>query len=165
THPIQDFIGVASGSFAAPDHDYPSYLELRLTATDSGGLTDTKSVILNPNTIALTFQSNPSGLSLVVGPTAGVTPFTETVIVGSRNPISAPSPQTLGRPTYYLASWSDGGAASHDIVAPAAPGTFVATYGTAPSTVLCGNTGAAAGFDAGDANMLNGTPCTTGNNP
>src|SRR5262249_17656795 len=43
THPVQDFIGVASGSFAAPDHDYPSYLELRLTATDSGGLTDTKS--------------------------------------------------------------------------------------------------------------------------
>ena len=31
-----------SGSFAAPDHEYPSYLELRLTATDSGGLTDTR---------------------------------------------------------------------------------------------------------------------------
>ena len=29
---------VASGSFVAPDHEYPSYLELRLTATDSGGL-------------------------------------------------------------------------------------------------------------------------------
>jgi hypothetical protein len=26
----------------ARDHEYPSYLELRLTATDSGGLTDTK---------------------------------------------------------------------------------------------------------------------------
>ena len=39
THPVQDFPGVASGSFAAPDHEYPSYLELRLTATDSGGLT------------------------------------------------------------------------------------------------------------------------------
>jgi hypothetical protein len=29
---------VASGSFTAPDHEYPSYLELRLAATDSGGL-------------------------------------------------------------------------------------------------------------------------------
>ena len=31
----------ASGSFAAPDHEYPAYLELKLTATDSGGRTDT----------------------------------------------------------------------------------------------------------------------------
>ena len=31
--------GVAGGSFIAPDHEYPSYLELRLTATDSSGLT------------------------------------------------------------------------------------------------------------------------------
>ena len=41
THPLQTFAGVASGSFTAPDHEYPSYLELRLTATDSGGLTNT----------------------------------------------------------------------------------------------------------------------------
>ena len=32
THVIQDFAGVRSGSFSAPDHEYPSYLELRLTA-------------------------------------------------------------------------------------------------------------------------------------
>ena len=43
SHPLQSFPGVASGSFTAPDHDYPSYLELRLTATDSGGLTNTES--------------------------------------------------------------------------------------------------------------------------
>jgi hypothetical protein len=40
-HPEQIFAGVESGSFVTPDHEYPSYLELRLTATDSGGLTDT----------------------------------------------------------------------------------------------------------------------------
>jgi len=34
-HALQDFIGVASGSFVAPDHGYPSSLELQLTATDS----------------------------------------------------------------------------------------------------------------------------------
>ena len=33
-HPIQNYTGVASGSFIAPDHEYPSYLELSLTATD-----------------------------------------------------------------------------------------------------------------------------------
>ena len=28
-HPMQSFAGVAGGSFTAPDHEYPSYLELR----------------------------------------------------------------------------------------------------------------------------------------
>jgi glucose/arabinose dehydrogenase len=35
THPITSFAGVASGFFDAPDHAYPSFLELRLTATDT----------------------------------------------------------------------------------------------------------------------------------
>jgi hypothetical protein len=36
SHAVQDFAGVAGGSFAAPDHQYPCWLELRLTARDSG---------------------------------------------------------------------------------------------------------------------------------
>jgi glucose/arabinose dehydrogenase len=46
-HFVQNFGGVASGSFEAPDHEMPSYLELRLTATDSGGLIHTASVRLD----------------------------------------------------------------------------------------------------------------------
>jgi hypothetical protein len=51
--------GVASGSFSAPDHEYPAWIELRLTATDS--------VRLDPQTVGLSFQSNPTGLQLTVG--------------------------------------------------------------------------------------------------
>jgi glucose/arabinose dehydrogenase len=127
-HQVQDFAGVASGSFVAPDHEYPSYLELRLTATDSGGLTDTESVRLDPKTVQLRFDSDPAGLRLTVGSSSGTTPFTRTVIVGSKNSISAPSPQTLGGITYEFASWSDSGAQSHDIVAPGAAATYTATY-------------------------------------
>ena len=68
-HTIQSFNGVASGSFSAPDHEYPSWLELRLTATDSQGLAATTSVILQPQTVDLTFQSQPSGLQLARVPT------------------------------------------------------------------------------------------------
>ncbi len=68
-HTIQTFSGVAGGSFTAPDHEYPSYLELRLTATDAGGLTDTETLRLDPQTVVLTFASSPAGLQLVVGPT------------------------------------------------------------------------------------------------
>ena len=65
-HDIQTFAGVSSGTFNAPDHDYPSYLELQLTATDAGGLKTTTSVLLQPKTVDLTFASAPSGLSLTV---------------------------------------------------------------------------------------------------
>ncbi len=128
THPLQTFTGVANGSFPAPDHDYPSYLELVLTATDSTGLQDTKSVLINPQTVALTFQSDPLGLQLVVFSSSQTTPFTRTVIIGSDNSVSAPTPQVVGSTTYDWASWSDGGAQSHDIVAGAAPATYTATY-------------------------------------
>jgi hypothetical protein len=50
------------------------------------------------------------------------------VIVGSLNSISAPSSQPKGKQTYAFVSWSDGGAAAHNIVAPAAATTYTARY-------------------------------------
>jgi Concanavalin A-like lectin/glucanases superfamily/PA14 domain len=134
THTVQTWTGVASGSFTAPDHDYPSHLELRLTATDSGGQSDSESVELQPQTVALSFATEPSGLQLVVGSASQAAPFTRTVIVGSQNSISAPTPQSLGGTPYAFSSWSDGGAQTHNITAPAAPATYTATYaeGTPP---------------------------------
>ena len=127
-HVVQTWTGVASGSFNAPDHEYPSYLELRLTATDSGGLRDTKIVRLDPRTVVLTFQTTPGGLQLTVGPTTSTATFSRTVIVGSRNTISAPSPQRKGNKNYAFSSWSDGGAQTHDIIAPASATTYTARF-------------------------------------
>jgi len=109
THPVQSFTG-ASGSFVAPDHEHPSYLELRLTATDSGGLAASKTVRLDPRTVVLTFQTTPGGFRLVVNGTAATATFTRTVIVGSSNSISAITPQTKDGKSYVFQSWSDGGA-------------------------------------------------------
>jgi glucose/arabinose dehydrogenase len=126
-HPLQTFTGTASGSFAAPDHEYPSHLELKLTATDAGGLSGTTSVQLDPQTVDLTFGSSPTGLTLAVGSTSQTAPFTRTAIVGSTLSVSAPSPQATGGTVYEFAGWSDGGAQTHTIVANAA-GSLVATY-------------------------------------
>ena len=128
-HNVQSFPGVASGSFIAPDHEYPSFLDLTLTATDSDGNVKSQTVRLNPRTVVLTFTSNPSGARLSVGTVEQVTPFTRTMIVGSNNSVSAPSPQnlTLGL-RFRFTSWSDGGAQSHNIVAPASPATYRANY-------------------------------------
>jgi hypothetical protein len=125
---MQSFAGVAGGSFAAPDHEFPSFLELRLTATDATGLQGTTSIELHPQTVALTFQSNPAGLQLSVNAAAAATPFSRTVIIGSSNSVAATSPQTLGGTTYQFASWSDGLPANHNVVAPAAAATFTANY-------------------------------------
>jgi glucose/arabinose dehydrogenase len=119
THTLQTFAGVGSGSFVTPDHEYPSYLELELTATDSGGLTDTRTVRLDPKTVVLSFSSSPSGLSLTLNGTNATTPFSKTVILNSVNGLAAPTPQTLGSSTYDFSSWSDGGARVHSITATA----------------------------------------------
>jgi glucose/arabinose dehydrogenase len=131
THLIQPFIGVSSGSVTAPDHEYPCWLELQLTATDSGGLTSTTSVRLDPKTVVLTFKSNPGGLvlsDLVVNEAPRTTPFSVTVVVGSANSVSAPSPQQFNKSTYNFISWSDGGPQSHTITAPAVNTSYTATY-------------------------------------
>jgi glucose/arabinose dehydrogenase len=131
THIVQTMPGVASGSFPAPDHEYPSYLELQLTGTDADGLSNSTSINLNPQTVDLTFQSNPPGMQLGAGIFSGTAPFTRTVIVNSNNTISAPN-QTLNGTPYVFSAWSDNGVQSHEITAPATPQTYTATF--APGT-------------------------------
>jgi glucose/arabinose dehydrogenase/PKD repeat protein len=144
-HPLQTFDNVATGSFTTPDHEYPAELELRLTATDSGGLTDTESVRLEPETRELTLESSPSGLELGFNAESATTPFTRTVIVGSSNSLSATSPQTSAGTTYVFGSWSDGGAQTHNVTALGAA-VYEAAYrreilGTSESDMLFGTDG------------------------
>jgi cysteine-rich repeat protein len=149
THPVQAFPGVAGGSFTAPDHDL-GFLEIRLTATDSGGLETTTSVVLEPQTVALTFVTDPPGLTLVVGSTAEVAPFARVVIVGAGTSISAPSPQA----GWKFAEWSDGGGASHEVTATAAPTTYVASFVPA-----CGDGVVDPGEGCDDGNTTGGDGC------
>ncbi|MEK6276625.1 MAG: PQQ-dependent sugar dehydrogenase [Actinomycetota bacterium] len=121
-HYIQGFSG-ATGSFSAPDHEYPSYLELRLTATDSGGLKHTQSVRLDPRTVNLTLASSPSnGFNLTLNGVTAKAKFTRTVIQNSSNSISAPN-----QGQYLFRSWSDGGAQTHQFRAGTSA-TYTATF-------------------------------------
>ena len=94
----------------------------------------------------MTFQSNPSGLLIGVADSSTAAPFTRTFIVGSNVSISAPSPQVLGPVGYQWASWSDGGAQSHNVVAGPTAATYTATFtaGSAPAGLV-----AAYGFNEG----------------
>ena len=126
-HTVQSWDGVASGSFLAPDHEYPSYLEFTLTADLGNGLNVRAGRIIDPKTVQLGFASSPSGRSLSVAAETGVTPFTFTTIVGSSTQVSAPN-QSTANTEFTFRSWSDGGAATHTILAPTGAKTYTATY-------------------------------------
>jgi glucose/arabinose dehydrogenase len=135
THLIETLTGVASGTLSAPDHDYPSYLELQLTATDSAGKTATTSVDVNPLAANLSIATSPAGLGIGVGAATPVAaPFTKQVIANSTTSVSAPVSQVMGGVTYTFASWSDGGAATHNITTPAAGLRLTATYTSTATT-------------------------------
>ena len=142
THAIQDYVGVASGHFVAPDHEYPSHLLLSLTATDGAGLSTTETMRLNPRTANVTLASVPPGLQLSFASETLATPFTRTVIARSVTSVSAPSPQVLGVAGYLWGAWSDGLGQTHAVTAPASGSTtFTATYaGTAASHAALGGT-------------------------
>jgi hypothetical protein len=127
THLAETRTGVASGTFVAPDHDHPSTLEVRLTARDSGGLSASTSVTLQPKTVDLTFQSDPTALQLTAGSTTARAPFTITAIVNESLQLIAPSQKYRGK-NYAFVSWSDGGAQTHTIRAPSTATTYTATF-------------------------------------
>ncbi len=129
-HPLQEFPETASGTLIAPDHDYPSRIELILTAVDSRGLSAGKSIQLPAAEVDLQLLSDPPGLSLSAGVASKATPFTLPAIADGAVTLSAPSTQELGGRTYTWQGWSDGGERVHSVTAAAAA-TYTAVYAAA----------------------------------
>ena len=50
------------------DHDADSYYEVTLTATDSGGLTGTRTITLRPETVPLTHRQHARRRAGLAGP-------------------------------------------------------------------------------------------------
>ena len=88
------------GTFVAPDHSYPSHLELVLTATDAYGLSRTVTRRLDPRTVPITVASDPAGVALTLGTETAIAPLTLEVIEGSQLPVTAPSQATVNGETY-----------------------------------------------------------------
>jgi glucose/arabinose dehydrogenase len=130
-HVIEEPLGSADGTFIAPDHEYPSSLTLRLEVTDEHGLTDSDEVTVDPSTVEVSLRSEPAGMELTLDGQTGVAPFTSTAIEGSQHTVVAPPEQTVGGQQLHFQSWSDGGAATHTVVA-GSDLNLVARYGTDP---------------------------------
>jgi glucose/arabinose dehydrogenase/PKD repeat protein len=134
THPwAGPLIGPDQTIQAPPPEDLASaansYLEVRLTATDSRGQSTTITRDVQPRAVALTFKTSPAGLKLVLDGTTTVTgPATVTSWEAWGLHVDA-NPQTDGSgKAWVFSSWSDGGAASHTITTPGAATTYTATF-------------------------------------
>ena len=95
-----------SGSFVAPDHEYPSHIELRLTATDSHGASTTVHVDLEPKTATIDLASTPAGVPITVGNNSNPAPWSVTVIKGGEASISGPLARTIGGQRYRFSTWN-----------------------------------------------------------
>jgi len=138
-HIVESKIGVAGGTFVAPDHPYYSHIEFRLIATDLGGLTGQDASDIDPQIVTGTFSSEPSGAAMAVGFQSAFAPFSAVLIVNSTNSISAASLQTLGDAPSYWSAWSDGSPRVHDRVAGAVPWSLTATYVACATHETCGD--------------------------
>jgi glucose/arabinose dehydrogenase len=125
-HVLETRPGTDTGGINVPDHEMPSYLELRLTATDSQGATTTVSRSLTPQTATLVVKSDPAGATLAVGAKSGRAPFSYTAYVDGSFPVSAPRKETIAGKSYVFAGWSDGGAPTHTV--KASDSELIASY-------------------------------------
>ena len=127
------------GTFTIPTtgHDFSGNTRYRitLTVTDATGLKTSRSAIIYPTKVSLTFNTVPSGLTLYVDGIAHTGQFVYDTLVGFHHTLEARD-QTVGTSTYTFSSWSDGGTQQHTIIAPAvAPSPYTATFNVASAPV------------------------------
>jgi len=126
-HVVGTWTGVTSGTFDAPDHEYPSHLILRLHVEDQQGAEDDAEVQLQPKTVTVNVASSPPGVELTAGWVTDTAPFSMTAIRGSTLELTAPANPTIAGYPYTWASWSDGGGRSHQVT-PLSSVTLTATF-------------------------------------
>ncbi|MDQ3814260.1 MAG: Ig-like domain-containing protein, partial [Armatimonadota bacterium] len=145
THPaLPSTSGITSGSYAIPNRGEVSanvWYRIHLTVKDRAGLTYSTYRDVRPRTATITLATQPAGLQVTLGGQPRTTPISVVGVVGMIRSIGAVSPQTVNGVTYVFSSWSDGGAATHEIVTPATNTTYTAVYrastaDTTPPTVV-----------------------------
>ena len=120
------FLGADPEGLYSTDPDL-NYLEVRLTATDSLGLSKTVSIELRPQTVAVTFGTQPKDLRLKINGDVFLAPKTIVSWEGYSLNAVAPRQRDPGGHLWGFQFWSDGGAREHVIETPADPTTYTAT--------------------------------------
>jgi glucose/arabinose dehydrogenase len=139
SHPfIPATTGATSGQFTIPTTGETSanvWYRIHLTVRDSAGLTHTSFRDVLPRKSTITLATNPAGLQLTLDAQPVTAPFAVEGVVGIQRTLGVISPQTMGGVVYQFTSWSDAGAATHNISTPATNTTYTATFTAQPQTL------------------------------
>lgn len=131
-HPfIPPSSGATSGSFTIPRQGESSanvWYRITLAVSDSEGAMTTVTRDVHPHVADLTIDTEPPGLQVTLDGQPNTAPLTTAGVVGMTRSIGAPSAQSLDGNAYAFASWSDGGASTHNITMPATSTTYVVTF-------------------------------------
>jgi glucose/arabinose dehydrogenase len=140
THPhVPATSGITSGTFTIANRGETSanvFYRVILTVRDSAGLTHTSSVDVRPLTTVVRIESNVAGAQLTLDGAPITAPFEFTGVEGIIRTLGVVTPQTSNGTTYDFANWSDGGAATHEIVTPNDNTTFTALFQPSATNVL-----------------------------
>ena len=129
THQFFDDRQQATVAFDDPaTHDADSYYEVVLTVRDSGGLTASRTVRIDPDTTIITLASDPPGAQLSYYDASFAAPLTRTTTIGFKTTVGAAERLMFAGREYVFSSWSDGGPRSHAITVPEVPSALTARY-------------------------------------
>ncbi len=131
--------GITSGTFTIANRGETSanvFYRVYLTVRDSAGLTHTSSVDVRPLTSVVRIESNVTNAQLTLDGMPITAPFTFTGVEGVIRTLGVVTPQTSGGTSYEFVSWSDGGAATHEITTPNADTTFTSLFQPAASNIV-----------------------------
>lgn len=137
SHPITTWTGQRTGSFVAPDHEYPSDLLLKVTVTDAAGAIDSQTVKIFPKSASMSFRSVPTGAALTVAGHGVFAPNTQTFIRGHYFNVVAPATRSFQGVDYEFSSWSDGGAIAHGVTIQNDGTALTARYTCADPAPFC----------------------------
>jgi glucose/arabinose dehydrogenase/PKD repeat protein len=127
-HPVADVTGEGGAFTTLRDHDADSHYELTLSATDSRGVTTSRTVVIRPRMAGITLASSPEGAPVSYGGLQLTAPFTHWSAVGFVTSVSAEERFGADGRTYAFARWSDGGARLHELEVPDSGMKLVAIY-------------------------------------
>jgi glucose/arabinose dehydrogenase len=127
-HPHTPLAGAQASFVASRDHDADFSYRITLTATDSTGLSASRTIDVVPQTAAVAITSLPSAAPLSYAGREVTAPHSGLGAIGADTTVSAArSFLAAGRP-HYFESWSDGGARLHDVRIPAGGLSLQARY-------------------------------------
>ena len=135
THPVlPETAGISQGTFFISPIIETSpvvWFRIYLTATDSAGLSTTVFRDVLPIKSTHSLATDPPGLQVFFDGHAAPTPTNWTGVVGVTRTLGAEN-QYSGGNLYAFDSWSDGGAALHDIATPELDTTYIARFRLVP---------------------------------